>query len=865
MQNLLVVTFIVVTQFTFSLNGIATPLDFSSLRNPNHEHPIHTFASINLRSDSKNLHPRNRPINAIPEAYFLDISADPVSGLIEGVSKIAFRLKDPFKPLVSFDAKNMQINSVINQQGDYLSFDYDGSILRIHLNPNNPEKIHRTVSINYRAQKSQHYFLTAPDASSPNRSISSYTFTQPEGSQHWFPCIDRPNAKAILDVKISTPASYKALSNGILLGNKQLGVTSNFHYRMDFPIAPYLVSLAVGDFTVFDLGTFHKKPLKLWAPPALARSALKAVSNTKQMMKVIGEFTGVSYPFASYSQSVAQAWSSSMEHQSATTMGGWRIRGDLSGEGVVAHELAHQWFGDWVTCESWKEMWLNEGFASYLPFVYFSKTEKTSNAMDYHLWWREGYFSEAKRYARALSSPNNRMENIFDSHSYEKGALVIHLMRSITNRLPMAKNHKTELFSKALKIYLENKGGGNVSNSHLQAALEQASNRSWQIFFDQWVRSKGHPIISAKIEFEDNSLVGNIEQIQATRLKNKWNVFSFPLDIEVFGVDGQRSVYTVDIYDAKQRFELSLDFEPVAYNLDPELIVPAEIQFDGQLAQLHSNWLEVFKSAPSAYSRMMALKRLFKEKPSKKQFKVYQEIILAETSPYIKAESLALLSQFKESYSIIEKIITHLEQLSPAELDLSVRRAIAHGKVWLVKHGQIPASSKQILSWQKEFMETPYTSEREAILDKLTHANLKIAQEFAVQRLQESKLVTKDRAHLIDVLTKNPSIVSKDFIQQMIKSCSYHWFKRIIANLKTARYQDENLSKYLIDRAETCRYDYEMIYSMKLLGGQSKSINSVCPYLLSFKERDLSDRVYASEIRDAANNASVELHCSSGH
>ena len=847
---------------SFFQSSKAVPLEFNSLRDPNYQQPIHELKSNTLSIARKSFHPRNRPINAIPQAYFLDIYTDPESGIIEGISRISFKLKDPFKPIVSFDARNMEISSVFNQRGENLDFDYDGKILRIHLEANSPELVGRTVSIHYRALRSQNYFFTGPDASSPERSISAYTFTQPEGSQHWFPCIDRPNVKALLDIKITTPNAYKALSNGIMLSNKKAGSTNKFHYRMDFPVAPYLISLAVGKFTVIDLGTFNKKPLKLWSPPAIANAALTAVSNTKKMMKVIGDFTGLSYPFASYSQSVAQAWSSSMEHQSATTMGGWRIRGDLSGEGVVAHELAHQWFGDWVTCESWKEMWLNEGFASYLPFIYFSRTENHSSALDYHLWWREGYFAESKQYTRALSSPYNEIETIFDSHSYEKGALVIHLMRNIANRLPIAQNRKRELFSSALKIYLENQGQSNVRNSHLQFALEQASQQSWQKFFDQWVRSKGHPIISADINLKDKSITGTIEQIQANRSENRWGVFAFPLDIEVFGANGQRSLQTVDIYEAKQAIKLELDFTPVAYNLDPELIIPAEIQFKSESKRLHANWLEVLKNAPSSRSRLMALKRLLQVKPNKQQALIYQDILLAETSTYIKAESVALLSQYEEYYAIIEKILLQLESLAPSLLDLSVRRAIAHGKAWLVKHSQSPASSTEILSWQKKFLETPFTSEREAILDKLAFAKPRLAQEFALERLQEPHWVTKDRAHLIDVLTKNPSSISRDFILQMIESGSYHWFKRIVNNLSAIEYQDEHLVKNLIERIEGARFDYEIIYAMKLLGMQKNMMQSVCTFLASFKQRDLSDRVYEEEIRIAVAKSASNLQCS---
>ena len=480
--------------------------------------------------------------------------------------------------------------------------------------------------------------------------------------------------------------------------------------------------------------------------------------------------------------------------------------------------------------------------------------------MDYHLWWREGYFAESKLYARPLSGDSNSIDTIFDSHSYEKGALVIHLMRHIANRQPKTKG-SSENFSQALKLYLDGKGGGNVRNDHLQAALESINHRSWQEFFDQWVRSKGHPIISAEINIKENTIVGMIEQVQATRETNRWRAFSFPLDIEIIGKRGEKVIQTVQIDQATQSFQLDLGFPPSAFNLDPDLIVPAEIEFRGSKVTLRANWLRILRHSTKEKSRLVALKRLFQVKPSTSDWRTYVDTIMADPSLYIKAESIAILSQYLEGFSHIERIIDHIADLPSSQLDLSIRRALAHGKTWLANHSPKQASHEAVLQWQSEYNASQYTSEREAILNKMSYAKLSMAQEFALERLQESHWVTKDRAHLIDVLTRTPSSISRNFIFKMIESGSYHWFKRIIDNLLLNGYQDEDLPAALINRAKNARYDYEIIYAIKSLSIQEEAKDEVCPFLYAMKGIGSAERAHFKDIQQAAIKAINKLEC----
>ncbi len=818
-----------------------TPLSFRDFFDPNAAAPLHGTYGVEARTELEAAEPRDRLPKFDVQHYDLAIHVDPTLGTISGTAKVSFQSLVDGLGFAIFDARGMQIDAVKGEHGEALPFTYDGTLLTVTLTSALERSAATLVSIQYRALMAQELLVAGPDATNPAHMPAAYTYTEPEGASSWFPCLDRPADKATSSVTISVPQGFNALSNGDLVAERQDGAEAVFSYRMDFPIATYLMSLNIGKYEISDLGTYRGKAVRVWAPPAIADKARFETSRTVDMMEAYTAFTGFEYPFHSYTQSVAEAYKTSMEHQSATTMGGWRITGDGSGESVIAHELAHQWFGDWVTCRTWGELWLNEGFASYLPYVFFSAMNEETPSLGQLDYWRSGYFEEAQTRVHALSEANPDWNDLFDAHAYEKGALVIHLLRHVAGN---------ERFSAGLKEYLTTRGGSTGTSYDLQGALERATGSSWQLFFDQWVRSAGHPVLTVTSTYQDGNLSLTVEQTQATRADRRWRTFSFPLTVEVLAQDGAASRIELDVYADRETFTIPLAAAPKALVVDPDLVIPAEIT----LEQSAAAWTDALRSSPETTARLTALSALQQLAQGVTSPEVLA-LVLAGHANYVKIAALELWSGNDANRSSIVALYQALA--AERDLDVSTRGALARTEQWLVSTiGTVPSRDDE-RHWQDRYVATPIVAERKALLGMLATASMERAQVFAAERIREPQWVMQDRNALIDLLTKAPTDASSDFIVSALDGTAPVFLSQILRNLIAANYDHPSIVLKLANGAQLHRYIGVRVAMTKLLGKQSSSKVEACPTLTSLAAGDQAD------VRAAATEALQSLQCAS--
>lgn len=819
-----------------SSSAFASPLSFKDLFDPNAGQPIHAVHAVEPQGELESSHPRDRIANFDVNHYDLTIGIEPVHGVIGGVARVTFTARiDGLKDIV-LDATDLEIDDVKGSDGSALRFANVSPLLSISLAAPLAKGEQGVVAIRYVAERSQNFFVAGPDATNPEHMPAGYTYTEPEGASAWFPCLDRPEDKATTSVKITVPSGYKALTNGDLVKRSFGGEGDYFEYRMEYPIATYLVSLAIGPYEVLDGGKHGKKRLTVWAPPAIAEAARFETARTGRMMEDYAAFTGVDYPFNNYAQSVAEAYKTSMEHQSATTMGGWRITGDGSGEGVVAHELAHQWFGDWVTCRTWGELWLNEGFASYLPHVFFAAEGDDVRAFGQVDYWRSGYFEESKEHVHPLSEANPDMDNLFDSHAYEKGALMIHFIRSIAG---------DDAFTAALKDYLTTKGGGNGTSSDLQASLERATGRSWQHFFDQWVRSAGHPVLAVEPAFQGKDVTVNLVQSQAVRAEHPWRSFAFPLTIELVLADGTVVDHAVEVFQDQSSFSFSEAQDVVAVVLDPRWVLPAEIS----IGQTADSWKAVLAHASEPAARLQALAALYESNQVVGQD--VADLIRADRSVYVQISALELWSGKSDNRGVIAALYQQIA--AQRDHDIATRGALARTEEWLVATtGQAPSRDEE-RRWQDRYLSTPVVAERKALLGMLTTASAERAQTFAAERVREGRWVTQDRANLLDTLTKAPTAAADPFITDVLDGAAPVFLGQIVRNLTAAGYDRPDIVEKALRSAKAHRYDGVRIAMTQLLGVQASSKDRVCPALAALA----SDSVVGS----VAQASAARLHC----
>ena len=803
-------------------------------------------ADADLRS------PPETPLNFEVLKYALDIKADPVEWIIEGTSYYSLKLLKREITSIKLDAYDMKIDTVllVDQDGEKeSSFNYDGEILEISLPQTTKESYE--LKIKYKATRSQSFHTAHANIINPSRMQSAYTFTQPDDSRKWFPCPDRPSVKAPFEIKITVPENFNALSNGTLVSLKTENKERTFHYKETSPIAPYLVSLAIGSYEIISLGDYEGKALTLWTPPKVKDAALFDTQNTKKMMEIFSQYTGVSYPFASYTQSIAPAWDVSMEHQGATTLGAWVIAGDGSDEATIAHELAHQWFGNHVTPEHWGDLWLSEGFASFFPFIFYESHSKAKALAELD-GWRETYFLESKKKVRALYESQPDLDTMFDAHTYDKAALVIKLIRFIANRT--VSNDPRESFNKALQYYLQTYGGKTVRHENLQESLEHATGISWQNFFDTWIKGIGHPQLEIRYTADANKLILKIKQKQTLDTSKKWPSFRFLLPVDLYDEKGTRHHHVISIQESEQEIMIPTGFEVSSVSVDPEWEVPAEIE----LEESDQAWLFLMNHASSITAQMDAMRALLKKNPIAADGLISE--IIKIPSLYALADALVRLSKYSENKSAVLRIIAYLETRN-SEWDRIIRNAVVAAEAWVLSVSPELIPSIEEKNLQEAYKKAPTVGERKSILSKLALISMSRAQEFGIQRLQEPRWSLQDRANIIDLVTKFPQEASRDFFHKALETSNHYWFRRMAKNLITIKYDNTEMVPFFIKRATQDPMISDRIRAVEVLSQQKKSLTTVCPVLkeISTQTETKPDRL--SDLRESAKTGLTALGC----
>ena len=456
------------------------------------------------------------------------------------------------------------------------------------------------VEVRYRCRPRRGLYFFGPDEGYPQRPRQAWTQGQDEDSRYWFPCLDSPAQKASTEVLATFPRELTGLSNGALVSDEVKGKLRTMHYRLDFPHSPYLITLAVGAFEE-EKSKAGKVTLRTLFPKGQREAAKACVARSAQMLALFEELTGERYPYGSYSQVfVTDFIFGGMENTSATTLtdlvlADERARLDYSAESLIVHELAHQWFGDLLTCRDWPHGWLNEGFATYAEVLWKERADGVDEADQHRRVLLEGYLDEvSSRYARPIVARSFADPiDLFDRHLYEKGGLVLHELR---RRLGDA------LFFKAIKHYVQQHKTQAVETIDLARAFVEATGHNIDRFFDQYVFAPGHPALKVEVRY----LPG--EQKVRVHVQQKQNtgpggaaVFHLPLTVRV--VEGAKaSLHTLQLTDSEHTFFLPVSRAPTQLLVDPRREVLGTLKVDKPVEY----WLCELKEAPEARARTEA-------------------------------------------------------------------------------------------------------------------------------------------------------------------------------------------------------------------------------------------------------------------
>ncbi|MEO0519114.1 MAG: M1 family metallopeptidase [Cyanobacteria bacterium P01_A01_bin.116] len=553
------------------------------------------------------------------EHIALDLAFDIPKKSYAGTCKIRIAPVVSGLDSLTLDAVDLKINAVKLGNAKQ-AFDYDGEQLKVTLK--NPTEFGKpfTLTIDYANENPQRgiYFI-GPDKHYPDKPTQVWTQGEDEDSRFWFPCFDYPGQLATSEIRARVPKKFTVVSNGELVGTKSEGSDKIYHWKLDKVHPSYLMTLAIGDFEAIK-DTWKDRSVSYYFEKGRKAEAKLTMGKTPQMIDALSRWFGYDYPFANYDQVCVSDFIFGGMENTTTTLLTDRCMIDKRAaldnqraETLVAHELAHQWFGDLIVINHWSQAWVKEGAATYSEVLWVEETLGKDEALYYHLNHARAYLSEDKsRYRRPLVTHIYREAiELYDRHIYEKGSCVYHMIRNEVG---------DELFTRTLGTLLTDNAHSTVETVDLLRAIDKATGRNLRFLFDQYVYRGGHPDYKVSYSWDPDSSMAKLTVTQTQVEDGKSQVQEGLFDLKVpigFGyVEGAKNKQKVDvktfkvrIHEREQALYFPLEKKPdfISFDVGNHLLKTVELAYP--VAELKAQ----LASDPDAISRLFAAEALAKK------------------------------------------------------------------------------------------------------------------------------------------------------------------------------------------------------------------------------------------------------------
>ena len=502
----------------------------------------------------------------------LEVTPDFDKRTVSGTSELRFSPIAKAVRVLALDAVDLTIESVESTHELEGHSVEDTKLVLTFKKPIKPSE-EAVVTVTYSAQPDTGLYFRTPEMGYPETDVQCWSQGEPEAHRNWFPSYDSPNERFSTEMICHVPEGMVALSNGRLLSSKTADGMTTFHWLQEKPHVNYLVTLVAGYFEKLE-DKHGDLELSFWTPPSVFEHAENSFRDTRAIIEFFEKETGVPYPWAKYgSVCVHDFIAGGMENTSLTTLTlGTLFSKDVenlkSSRGLDAHEIAHQWFGDLVTCKDWSQLWLNEGFATYYTQLYEEEKFDTDH-LRYGMWKNaRGVLNNKDRKPIVWRGYKDPWEQ-FDYRAYPKGSWVLHMLRSQLG---------PDLFRRCVKIYLTRHANDVVVTEDLNAVIEEISGRSFDRFFDQWVYHGGTPKLKIQYKWDEAKKEAKITVEQTQEISGKLLLFHLPLPVRFITEDGVRTEL-LEITRKKEDFEVRLPGKPRIVRIDPEYTVLAAIDF----------------------------------------------------------------------------------------------------------------------------------------------------------------------------------------------------------------------------------------------------------------------------------------------
>ena len=539
----------------------------------------------------------------------IDVTPNFMNRTIAGTTKIKFApISKPLTEL-RLDAVDLDVSSVTSSAKieGYSVTDEDITITFKQAIPAGAET---TVTIVYEAEPKQGLYFRTPEMGYPEQDTHLFTQGESHLAPHWYPNYDYPNERSSSEVICRVPEEMTVISNGRLVSEEidtESGLKAVTWYQ-EKPHVNYLIALVAGKLKKIE-SKYKNIPIAFYTPASLIEYAQNSFKDTADMLEYYEKEIGVPYPWDKYDQAAVRDFvAGGMENTTLTILTEGTLHTDeteniRSSQGLVAHELVHQWFGDYVTCKDWSHLWLNEGFAVYYEELY-NGYKNGRDDMLAGLYGTASYLlRDRPEHKPIVYRSYNRAGEQFDYRAYQKGAWVLHMLRTKLGE---------EMFRKCVKTYLERHALSSVVTEDFRSVIEELTGRSYDRFFDQWIYHGRHPDLKVSYNWSEKDKLAKISVEQTHKVTEKVMLFHFRTKVR-FIIDNEPIDREIVVDNKQHDFYFRLPGKPKIVRFDPDYGLLANITFDKPTAMLY----EQLDNFDDVIGQLRAIDALRKKKDQK--------------------------------------------------------------------------------------------------------------------------------------------------------------------------------------------------------------------------------------------------------
>ena len=497
---------------------------------------------------------------------------------------------------LDFDCAELTVSSA-RVDGKDAPFALQDNVLRVQLAQ--PSKSGQTfeVELKYEGKPTSGLYFILPDKDDPVRAREIWTQGEAEDTHHYIPIYDYPNDRTTSDMILTVPADWLTVSNGKLLSVQDAADgQKTWTWRQSLPVSTYLISFVAGEYKE-KKDTWRNIPITFNVPRGMEDTIDSTFSHTKEMLDFFSERFGVVYPWEQYAQTAVYDFvASGMENVSATTLAARdMVHADIAAErpeaadGLISHEMTHQWFGDLVTCKDWTNTWLNEGFATFGASLW-EEHYYGADASSYRYWREQNSWMPSKELYPIPFVTRNIDDSVeYAGNVYEKAGWVIHMLREQMG---------DEAFFRALKHYLEANRMQNVVTADLVKDIEESSGTNVDQFFDQWIYGAGAPRLTVRSTYDDAAKKVSLSVRQTQKVEGHVGLFRVPIDVAISTSSGEK-LFPIEVSKADETFSFTVDGAPQMILFDKGDKILKSVDFQ----KTPEEWIRQLRSAPDVPDR----------------------------------------------------------------------------------------------------------------------------------------------------------------------------------------------------------------------------------------------------------------------